>query len=312
MSALEKIQEQFDVRGKLEENAPLGEKGWFKCGGRADLLFKPADVEDLQSFLKHWPEDQPVMVVGGIANTIVRDGGVRGVVIRLGKEFAQITTQGTALSAGTAALNMIVAQTAARDGIAGLEFFSGIPGTVGGALRMNAGSYGSETKNVLQYAEAVDRSGDLHSFTPEQMGMAYRHNDMPADMIFVTAHYEGQADEPDAIRERIAAIRIKRQDSQPIGEKTGGSTFANPSPEQLGAAGLPPETKVWQLIDKVGGRGLMIGGAQMSEKHCNFMINTGTATASDLEALGEEIRRRVREETGVELRWEIRRIGDKP
>lgn len=299
-----------DIRGKLEENAPLGEKGWFKCGGTADVLFKPADAEDLQTFLREWPADQPVTIVGGAANIIIRDGGVRGVVIKLGKAFAHIEVDGTKLVAGTAALNMTVAQTAARAGIAGLEFFSGIPGTAGGALRMNAGSYGSETKEVLREAIAITRGGERVTYTPQQMGMAYRHNDLPADTIFVEAHYEGTVGDPREIQGRIAAIRDKRQASQPIGEKTGGSTFANPSAEQLEQAGLPPDTKVWQLIDQAGGRGLKVGGAQMSEKHCNFMINTGDATAGDLEDLGEEIRRRVQDKFGIELRWEIKRIGN--
>ncbi len=321
----------FEVRGRVTENAPLGAVGWFRCGGTADMLFKPADEADLQAFLQNPPlflpppqaggEEKakpsegggclPLHVFGVMSNSIIRDGGVRGVVIRLGKDFAGIETDdGMRVKVGAAALDANVAMVAARAGIAGLEFFSGIPGTIGGALRMNAGAYGTETKDVLVEATAIDRQGRIHTLTPNQMGMSYRHTDTPEDYIFTSAVFQGCPGTPEEIKARIQEIKARRNETQPIREKTGGSTFANPSPEQLGEADLPEGTKVWQLIDRAGGRGLMIGGAQMSELHCNFMINTGTATATDLENLGEEIRRRVYEDSGIRLRWEIKRIGE--
>lgn len=299
------------VRGEYRENAPLGELGWFKCGGRADVLFKPADRDDLVAFMRDCPADVPVSVFGVLSNTIVRDGGVRGVVVRLGREFAAVQVKADhQIEAGALALDSTVAVEAAKAGIAGLEFFVGIPGTIGGALRMNAGAYGTETKDVLVRAEAVDRQGRVHTLTPAQMGMSYRHTDTPEDYIFLSALFQGRAGDPDAIRQAMEEIKSKRESSQPIREKTGGSTFANPSPEELAAAGVAPGTKTWQLIDRAGGRGLRIGGAQMSEKHCNFMINTGGATAADLENLGEDIIRRVYESSGVRLRWEIKRVGE--
>ncbi len=300
------------IRGQLIENAPLGEKGRFACGGHADLLFIPADFNDLAAFLKNYPIDQPVCVLGGIANTIVRDGGVRGCVIRLRKAFANIETDGTKITVGTGALDITLASEAAKAGIGGLEFYSGIPGTIGGALRMNAGAHGVETKDVLVEATAIDRAGNIHVMTPNDMGMAYRHTETPEDYIFVSAVFEGRKADPKEVMNLQKQIRNKRESSQPIREKTGGSTFANPSPKDLQDAGLPLDTKVWQLIERAGGRGLKIGGAMMSEMHCNFMINTGDASASDLEDLGEEIRRRVKEICAVQLRWEIKRIGERP
>lgn len=315
------------VRGRYTENAPLGASGWFKCGGTAEIMFKPADVQDLQDFLiQTAPSDgfdpaspvcyageagsKPIHVFGALSNTIIRDGGVKGMVIRLGREFAGIETDGDTVRAGALALDANVAQVAAEAGIGGLEFFSGIPGTIGGALRMNAGCYGSETKDVLVSATAIDRHGKIHTFTPEQMEMTYRHVGVPEDMIFIEAVFKGKKDNADNVLARMAEIKQKREASQPIREKTGGSTFANPSAEDIAKAALPEGTKVWQIIDQVGGRGLQIGGAIMSEKHCNFMINTGTATAADLESLGEEIRKRVVERFGISLRWEIKRIGE--
>lgn len=297
------------VRGRYTENAPLGEVGWFRAGGRAEVLFKPEDAEDLAAFLRQCPEEIPLTVLGVLSNTIVRDGGLKGVVIRLGREFAAIEAQGEIIAAGAAALDGNVAMAAANAGIAGLEFLSGIPGTIGGALRMNAGCYGTETKDVLVSAQAIDRQGRIHDMTPAQMGMTYRHSDVPEDYIFIKAIFRGTPGDAESIKGHIADIKAKRAATQPIREKTGGSTFANPSPRELEDAGLPQGTKAWQLIDRVGGRGLRVGGAMMSELHANFMINTGTATASDLESLGEELIRRVREQAGVTLRWEIRRIG---
>jgi UDP-N-acetylmuramate dehydrogenase len=297
------------IRGRYTENAPLGAVGWFKCGGSAEVLFKPADLQDLQDFLAASPKDVPIQVFGALSNSIIRDGGLPGVTIRLGREFAGIEADGDTVKVGALALDANVAQVAAEAGIGGLEFFSGIPGTIGGALRMNAGCYGTETKDVLVSCEAIDSDGKLHLLTPAQMHMTYRHIDVPDDFIFVSAIFKGQKDSPDNVLARMAEIKMKREASQPIREKTGGSTFANPSPEEIAKAGQPEGTKVWQLIDAVGGRGLKVGGAVMSEKHCNFMINEAGASAADLEALGEEIRKRVSEKFGISLRWEIRRVG---
>ena len=297
------------VRGRYTENAPLGESGWFKCGGRAEILFKPADLDDLIAFLAACPADVPVQVFGALSNTIIRDGGLPGVTIRLGRDFAGIEADGETVTAGALALDANVATVAAEAGIGGLEFLSGIPGTIGGALRMNAGCYGTEVKDVLVECTAVDRAGKLHRLRPKEMHMTYRHNDAPEDLIFVSATFRGQKDNPDTVLARMAEIKSKREMSQPIREKTGGSTFANPSAEDIARAGLPEGTKVWQLIDSVGGRGLKVGGAVMSEKHCNFMINEGSASAADLENLGEELIKRVADKHGIALRWEIKRMG---
>ncbi len=310
MSTALKQQELPPVRGRYTEEAPLGEVGWFRCGGKAEVLFKPADFEDLREFLAACPAHVPVTTLGVLSNTIVRDGGVKGVVIRLGREFAEIKTEGTRVEAGAVALDGNVAQAAAKAGITGLEFFSGIPGTIGGALRMNAGCYGTETKDVLVEAIAIDRTGAVHRKNAAEMGMSYRHSDAPADWVFTNAIFEGRAGSEEDIRGFMQAIKEKRGASQPIREKTGGSTFANPSAEDIAKAGLPEGTKVWQLIDRAGCRGLTIGGAMMSELHANFMINTGTATATELEALGEEVRARVLADSGITLRWEIKRIGE--
>lgn len=299
------------VRGRYTENAPLGAVGWFRCGGTAEVLFKPADHEDLADFLAQCPKHIPVTTLGVLSNTIVRDGGVCGVVIRLGKEFANIEVLPDGMvRAGSVALDGNVAQAAAKAGIAGLEFFSGIPGTIGGALRMNAGCYGHETKDVLVEATAIDREGITHKLTPAQMGMSYRHTDTPEDYVFTSALFQGKPGEEEAIKAFMLSIKEKRGASQPIREKTGGSTFANPSAEDIAKAGLPEGTKVWQLIDRAGCRGLTIGGAMMSELHANFMINTGTATSRDLEELGEEVRARVLADSGITLRWEIKRMGE--
>jgi len=314
------------VRGRYNENAALGASGWFKCGGVAEVQFKPADLEDLQDFLARTAPIESVEVsspvcylpgassclvhiFGALSNTIIRDGGLPGVTIRLGREFAGIEVEGDMVKVGALALDANVAQVAAEHGIAELEFFSGIPGTIGGALRMNAGCYGTETKDVLISCEALDRSGKLHTLTPDQMHMTYRHVGVPDDFIFISATFKGKKDNAQNVLDRMAEIKLKRETSQPIREKTGGSTFANPSPEEIAGANQPEGTKVWQLIDAVGGRGLKIGGAVMSEKHCNFMINEGGATAADLENLGEELRKRVSEKFGISLRWEIKRMG---
>lgn len=298
------------MRGRYTENAPLGAVGWFACGGTAEILFKPEDRDDLATFLAACPKDIPVTTLGVLSNTIVRDGGLPGVTIRMGREFAGIEAlDGNRIRAGAMALDGNVAQAAAKAGTAGLEFFSGIPGTIGGALRMNAGCYGTETKDVLIEATAIDRNGTIHKLTPTQMGMTYRHTDTSEDYVFVEAIFQGKPGNAEDIKTFMQGIKEKRNASQPIREKTGGSTFANPSADDIAKAGLPEGTKVWQLIDRAGCRGLNIGGAMMSELHANFMINTGTAAAADLEDLGEEVRRRVLADSGITLRWEIKRIG---
>ena len=303
------------ARGRITYDAKLGSVGWFRAGGNADVLFKPEDEDDLAFFLSALPPEIPVHVFGVLSNTIIRDAGLRGVVIRLGRSFADIEVAGDKgdgmIRAGALALDAGVAKVAAQAGIKNLEFYSGIPGSIGGALRMNAGCYGRETKDVLVEAYGLDRMGRKHVFTPEQMQMEYRHTGTPDDIIFTGALFRGERGDTEEILKDMAAIRERREASQPIREKTGGSTFANPDIDDLDCAGLDRATKVWELIDGAGCRGLMSGGAQMSEKHCNFMINTGTATGTDLENLGEEVRRRVYEKYGIMLRWEIRRIGDR-
>lgn len=296
---------------RFTQNAPLGAESWFGCGGAADILFQPADIDDLSLFLKDTPAELPVTILGGLANTIVRDGGIRGCVIRLGKPFAEIEIRGTRILAGAGALNGTVAAAAAKAGIGGLEFLSGIPGTVGGALRMNAGAYGREVKDALVAAFGLDRSGRSEALMLDEMHMSYRHCGAPEEIIFTAAAFEGQREDKDVVRARLKEIKERRRDTQPIAERTGGSTFANPTAEELSAAGLPEGTRAWQLVERVGGRGLKIGGAMMSEKHCNFMINTGTATAADLEDLGDELISRVKNLLGVTLHWEIRRIGER-
>ncbi len=292
------------IRGKLLEDAVLAPFTWFRVGGAADLLFLPQDVEDLQEFLRQTPADTPITVLGAASNVILRDGGVEGVVVRLTPPFGQIAIEGTKVVAGAAALDLKVAQAAAKAGVAGLEFFSGVPGAIGGALRMNAGCYDAETKDVLVEARAVDRTGEIVTMTVDDFGYSYRHSEAPDELIFIEATFEGRLDEPEAVLERMAALRQRREDAQPIREKTGGSTFANPDPP-----GTPDQRKSWQLIDAAGMRGARKGGAQVSEKHCNFLINMGDATAADIEGLGEDVRAAVRATAGVDLRWEIKRIG---
>jgi len=287
------------VRGRLAEDAPLAPVTWFRVGGAAEILFRPADAEDLAAFLAAKPSNVPVTVIGVASNLLVRDGGVKGIVIRLGRGFVEIRSEGSELEAGAGALDLNVALTAQQDGIAGLEFMSGIPGTVGGGLRMNAGAYGRELKDVLLSAVALDGKGARHALAPAALGLGYRHCGLPEDWIFIAARFAGEAGDPAAIGRRMAEIQAAREAAQPIRARTGGSTFAN-----------PPGEKAWELIDRAGCRGLRIGGAAVSEKHANFLINTGSATAADLESLGEEVRRRVHETTGILLRWEIRRIGE--
>lgn len=293
------------VRGKLSFDVPLAPYTWFRVGGAVEALFIPADEADLAHFLSAVPDDIPVQVLGVASNTLVRDGGVPGVVIRLGPAFAKTAMQGQTLTAGAAALDAMVAKAACKAGISGLEFFAGIPGTIGGALRMNAGCYGGETKDVLQSVIALDRRGRRQIMDLNEMGYSYRHSDAPMDLIFTQATFKGTPDSPEVIKARMAAITSRREESQPIREKTGGSTFKNPDPSQSGGRGA------WQVIDAAGGRGLIVGGAQMSKKHCNFMINKDNASAADLETLGDTIRAKVKASEGVDLEWEIKRIGVK-
>lgn len=303
--------EQENYRGKFTENADLGALSWFRCGGKADLLFEPDDIEDLEYFLKDYPTGEPLLVLGGMANTIVRDGGIRGCVVKLGKPFADIQVQGTRIMAGAGALNGSIAAAAAKAGIGGLEFLSGIPGTLGGALRMNAGAYGTEVKDVLIAAMALEKNGRSLPLTTDEMDMRYRYCGVPEGTIFIAGVFDGKMEDKAIVKSRLKEIKSKRQSTQPISEKTGGSTFANPGAEELKKAGLPEGTKAWQLVEKVGGRDLQIGGARMSDKHLNFMINAGGATASDLENLGDELIKRVQDDCGLTLHWEIRRIGDR-
>jgi len=286
------------VRGRLSAAAPLADITWFRVGGPAEAMFRPADRDDLVAFLKTKPADVVVTVLGVGSNTLVRDGGIDGVVLRLGRGFVEIEAEGDEILAGAGALDVNVAQTAQMHGIAGLEFLRGIPGTVGGGLRMNAGAYGTEFKDVLVWAEAIDPQGNLHRLSPAEMGFSYRHCDVPEDWVFVVAKLKGRKGDKDAIQARMDEIQAAREGSQPIRSRTGGSTFANPEGH-----------KAWQLIDAAGCRGLVVGDAQVSEQHCNFLINRGNATAADLETLGETVREKVKASSGVSLRWEIKRIG---
>jgi UDP-N-acetylmuramate dehydrogenase len=286
------------VRGRLTEGSLLSAVTWFRVGGPAEVMFRPADREDLAQFLKEKPADVPVTVIGVGSNLLVRDGGIAGVVIRLGRGFTDIQAGGATIEAGAGALDLNVALSARDAGIGGLEFLSGIPGTVGGALRMNAGAYGSDVSEVFDHADALDADGALHRLGKAEMGFTYRHSGVPEDWIFVGGGFTGRPDDPKAIHARIQDIQSKREESQPVRARTGGSTFVNPTGH-----------RAWQLIDDAGCRGLRKGGAMVSEKHCNFLINTGDATAADIEALGEEVRRRVRDRSGIDLIWEIKRIG---
>ncbi len=291
------------VRGSLAHDAPLKDLVWFRAGGPAEVLFRPADVDDLASFIAARPTDLRISVIGVGSNLLVRDGGIPGVVVRLSSAFGKIETDGLRVRAGAAALDGAVARAAADAGIAGLEFLRGVPGTVGGALRMNAGCYGREVKDVFVEAAAIDAKGNKIRLSSADMGFEYRKARAAAgeDLIFVEAVFEGTRDEPAAIRARMEELSANREASQPIKSKTGGSTFKN-----------PPGHKAWQLIDEAGCRGFKIGAAQVSEKHTNFLINTGDASAAELEALGEDVRRRVKEKSGITLEWEIKRVGVAP
>ena len=289
-----------DLRGRLTGNQPLAPYTWFRAGGPAQLLFNPADEDDLAYFLQRLPADIAVTTIGLGSNMIVRDGGVEGVVIRLGgKAFGEISVEdGIRIRAGTCVPDVKVARAAADAGIAGLAFFRGIPGSIGGALRMNAGAHGGETVDVLVEARGVDRQGHMRVFTLADMGFTYRSSAAPADVIFTQALFQGRPGVTQEILAEMDRITATREAAQPIKEKTGGSTFKN-----------PPGEKAWALIDKAGCRGLVVGDAQVSQMHCNFLINRGQASAADIEALGEEVRRRVKDTSGITLDWEIKRIG---
>lgn len=288
-----------DVRGKLTRHAPLAPLVWFKSGGEADWLFEPADLEDLGSFLCQLGGRVPVMALGLGSNLIVRDGGVPGVVIRLGKPFAKVEREdATTLRCGGGASGILVASTARDAGIAGLEFLRGIPGTVGGFVRMNGGAYGREVSDILVDCDVMLADGGFVTLTPDELHYSYRHSDLPEGAIVVSARFRGQPGDPTAIAAEMDRIAAAREESQPLRSKTGGSTFKNPEGD-----------KAWRLVDAAGCRGLTMGGAQVSEKHTNFLINTGSATSSDIEGLGEEVRRRVSQSQGVDLQWEIQRVG---
>ena len=287
------------VRGKLLRDEPLGPYTWFRVGGNADVLFIPADADDLADFLKALDPAVPVQVLGVGSNVIVRDGGVEGVVVRLaGRPFGGVTVEGDTVTAGAGALDAMVARAAAKAGVAGLEFYAGIPGTIGGALTMNAGCYGSETKDILVSARGLTRAGERVDYQLADFGYTYRHSEAPADIIWIEATYRGRPDDPAAVQARMTEITERREKTQPIREKTGGSTFKNPEGHSS-----------WKLVDDAGWRGKPFGGAKFSELHSNFMINFADATAADIEGLGEAVRADVKDKFGVDLQWEIRRIG---
>ncbi len=296
---LSKELEQFiEQSGSFRKNAELKNINWFQVGGQADLLFKPKSLSELQEFLR-LKAGLPIFVLGVGSNVIIRDGGFKGCVIRLGRAFTELKKiSATELICGAANLDVNVAKFAAQQGIAGLEFLSGVPGTIGGALKMNAGAYGGEVKDILLKCQAVDLAGNLHEYNVAELNYSYRKANLAEEVIFTEAHFKGNVAEPEAILAAIKEIQEKREASQPIRSNTGGSTFKNPEGHSA-----------WQLIDAAGCRGLKLGAAQISELHCNFMLNLGGATASDLEQLGETVIKRVKEHSGVTLQWEIKRIG---
>ncbi|OUI97011.1 UDP-N-acetylenolpyruvoylglucosamine reductase [Acetobacter indonesiensis] len=297
------VQHAFaDTRGRLTPQAPLGPRTWFRVGGNAEWLFQPADTEDLAAVMQKLSPELPVTALGACSNVIIRDGGLDGIVIRLARGFADVTVEQDGLVVGAACLDATVAEHAAQAGLGGLEFLAGIPGSIGGAVRMNAGAYGSDIAAVLDWADIVTRDGSLVRLDAGALNFGYRRSGLPEGALVVRARLRGGPANPADIAARIANVRTSREQSQPVRARTGGSTFRNPDPELS-------RRKAWELIDAAGCRGLTLGGAQVSEKHCNFLINTGTATASDLEALGEEVRKRVEQNSGVSLHWEIKRIG---
>ena len=293
------------LRGKLMPDFIMGDICWFRVGGAADVVFMPADIDDLAAFLAALPEDVPLSILGAGSNVLVRDGGIRGAVIRLGSSFGQIAQSGDAeLTAGAAALDVRLARAAADASLSGLSFFRGIPGTIGGAIAMNAGAYGGETSNVLIDVEWLDRKGQKHVSTVDELGLSYRHNAHEGFALYTSARFNAVSGDKGQIIAEMEEISDKREDSQPVKSRTGGSTFKNPD-------GADPDgQKAWKLIDAAGCRGLRVGDAQVSEQHCNFLINHGVATAHDLETLGETVRQRVLDHAGVSLEWEIKRMGE--
>ncbi len=289
-----------DLRGRLIANSMMADITWFRAGGPAQVLFTPADEADLAYFLKNAPADLPVFTVGLGSNLLVRDGGVPGVVIRLARGFGDIKIEdGNRVRTGTAAPDVKVARAAAEAGIAGLAFYRGIPGSIGGALRMNAGAHGTETKDVLESARAVDRQGNIHVLSLADMGFTYRHCEVPPDWIFTEALYRGKPGNPEDILKEMDEVAEYREKNQPIKERTGGSTFKN-----------PPGHSAWKLVDEAGCRGFRVGGAKVSDMHCNFLINDQQATSQDIERLGETVRARVAAKSGITLNWEIIRLGE--
>jgi len=286
------------IRGRLQPDAVLGPATWFRVGGAAEFFIRPADAADLATFLAELPHEMPVTVIGAASNLIIRDGGIPGVVIKLARGFGDISVEADGIIAGAAALDVTVAEHAAAAGLAGLEFLSGIPGTIGGAVAMNAGAYGSDVADILDWAEIVLRSGETLRLNATELGLSYRHANIPPGGVVTRARLRAKPGDAANIAARMAEIAASRAATQPVRARTGGSTFAN-----------PPDMKAWELIDAAGCRGLTRGGAQVSELHCNFLLNTGNATAADLEGLGEDVRAKVAATSGVTLRWEIKRIG---
>lgn len=301
------------VRGRIREKASLAATTWFQVGGEAEYLFKPADTQDLAHFLQQKPKDLPVTIIGVGSNLLVRDGGIDGVVVRLGRGFTHIEVstlpeENEVITVGAACLDLHVARYAAEQGIAGLEFLSGIPGTIGGAVAMNAGAYSREIKDVLLEVEVVTQQGQIARLNPNDLRMTYRHAELPEGAVVTHVTLRGEPGDSVAIQRCLNEIQQQREDTQPIRERTGGSTFKNPTDTKAQDNTLQYK-KAWELVDAAGCRGLTLGGAKVSEKHCNFLINTGEATAADLEKLGDEVRERVKAHSGVELEWEIKRVG---
>lgn len=286
------------ARGRLKEREPLAPMTWFRVGGAADFLLRPADIDDLCSFLRQLPLEIPVMTIGAASNLIIRDGGINGVVIKLARGFGEITLEADGIVAGGAALDITVSEYAATAGLTGLEFLSGIPGTIGGAVAMNAGAYDGDMAGILDWVDVVTRSGELKRLSVQELGLSYRHSNLTSDTVVVGARLRARPGEPALIAAKMAEIKRKREATQPVRARTGGSTFANPEGQ-----------KAWKLVDEAGCRGLRMGQAQVSDLHCNFLLNLGGATAAELEGLGEEVRRQVKQKSGISLRWEIKRIG---
>ena len=286
------------TRGRLKEREPLAPMTWFRVGGPAEVMLRPADVEDLCDFLRQLPLEVPVMIIGAASNLIIRDGGVNGVVIKLARGFGAVEVEADGIVAGAAALDITISEHAAAAGLTGLEFLSGIPGTIGGAVAMNAGAYGGDMAGVLDWVDIVTRNGELKRLSVQELGLSYRHSNLASDTVVVGARLRARPGEPALIATKMAEIKLKREATQPVRARTGGSTFVNPEGQ-----------KAWKLVDEAGCRGLRLGQAQVSDLHCNFLLNLGEATAADLEGLGEEVRWQVKQKLGVLLRWEIKRIG---